>query len=310
MEECIRAYMVSDRAYQDKIAAIAGEVEQKGANYAALCQTREQLSLWQKVKTYWRNRQDMASILTALEGYNSDLRHQQNGRDRLKKKLLSQVIEKAMSECPMAGDLVRVQAQLDAATQLDQSNKRLAELGERALRDVGRASSSVSSAQTMETLDLFTDNKGISMVSFMSNSSASDDIDQTRRSIRRFVDAIGEHRGLASSLQHSMTPELIDLAMDFSGLNDGFDIGSALSLLHLASASSSLDGVEYQLKDMVSALTRTASGSAAECRRISNQLLDMKWQACQPAYESLVTRGINVSEKQYQSIVQAYRIQN
>lgn len=310
MEECIRAYLVSDRAYQDKIAAISGEVEQKGAAYTALCHHIEQAGFWMRLKTYLLNSRDMASIRTALESCNSSLHHQQNGREQLKTDLLSLVVQKAVNEHPMAGDLVHVQTQLDAATRLEKSHQHLADLGEKALRDIGRASSSVSSAQTMETLDLFTKDKGISMLSSMSNNSANGDIDQAKRSVRRFVDAIGEHRGLASSLHHSMTAELLDLGMDLSGLNDGFDIGSALSLVHLASASSSLESVEYQLKEIVPALNQAASGSAAECRHISERFLDMKRQACQPTYEMLVGRGVNISQKQYQSAVMACRIQN
>ncbi len=49
-----------------------------------------------------------------------------------------------------------------------------------------------------------------------------------------------------------MSAELFDLGMDFSGLNDGVDIGSVLSIANLASASS--------------ALNQTASSSEAECR--------------------------------------------
>lgn len=305
MEECIRAYLVSDRAYQDKIAALAGEVEQKGAAYTALCQRIEQSGFWMRLKTYLRHRQEMASIRTALEGFNRSLHHQQNGREQLKTDLLSLVVQKAVNEHPMAGDLVHVQAQLDAATRLEKSHQHLADLGERALRDIGRASSSVSSAQTMETLDFFTKDKGISMLSSWSNNSANGDIEQAKRSVRCFVDAIGEHSGLANSLRNSKTAEMLDLGMDLSGLNDGFDIGSALSLAHLESANSSLNSVEYQLRGIVPALKQAASGSAVECRQISERFLDMKRQACQPTYEMLVGRGVNVSQKQYQSAVMA-----
>ncbi|MFM5362272.1 hypothetical protein ACET98_14385 [Aeromonas veronii] len=310
MEEFIRKYLVSDQEYQDKIAAIAGEVEQKGTAYAALCQHIEQSGFWGRLKTYFRNRNEMTSILTALERCNRSLRHQQNSREQLKTNLLSLVIQKAVNEHPMAVDLIRVQAQLDEMTRMEQDHKRLAELGERALRDVGRAAASVSSAQTMETLDLFTKDKGISMLSSISNNSANDGIHQAKQSVRRFVDAIGEHQGLVSSLNHSMSAELFDLGMDFSGLNDGVDIGSVLSLANLASASSSLKSLEYQLKDIVTALNQTASSSEAECRLIHEQFLDMKRQACLPVYEMLVGNGVDVSQKQYQSAVMACRIQN
>ncbi|KLW75859.1 hypothetical protein SK61_04612 [Enterobacter sp. BIDMC100] len=87
----------------------------------------------------------------------------------------------------------------------------------------------------MEVLDLVTDNKGISVMSSMSNSSASSEIDDAKRAVKAFANALGDHRDIVGSLHHSMATEFIDLGMDFAGLNDGFDFGSVFSLFSLSS---------------------------------------------------------------------------
>lgn len=50
-----------------------------------------------------------------------------------------------------------------------------------------------------EVLDLVTDNKGISVMSSMSNSSASSEIDDAKRAVKAFANALGDHRDIVGS---------------------------------------------------------------------------------------------------------------
>ncbi|WP_369793178.1 hypothetical protein [Xenorhabdus sp. NBAII XenSa04] len=96
MEQAIQSYLADDRQYQDRIAAALSQVETKGAEYEALCQQRAQLGLWQKIRSFWQFRRDIAIIRSALKGHNSDLRYLRRGRDQLKEELVSRVVKEAI----------------------------------------------------------------------------------------------------------------------------------------------------------------------------------------------------------------------
>ncbi|MFP8701742.1 hypothetical protein ACLH00_24875, partial [Enterobacter asburiae] len=59
MEQAIQSYLADDRQYQDRITAALSQVEEKGAEYEALCQQRAQLGIWQKIITFWQFRRDI-----------------------------------------------------------------------------------------------------------------------------------------------------------------------------------------------------------------------------------------------------------
>ncbi len=308
MEQAIQSYLADDRQYQDRITAALSQVEEKGAEYEALCQQRAQLGIWKKIITFWQFRRDIAVIRSALKGHNSDLRYLRRGRDQLKEGLVSRAVKQAIDGSQILERITQAQDRLDAASRLHESNKRLVDMGQKALREISEASSSVSSAQTMEVLDLVTDNKGISVMSSMSNSSASSEIDDAKRAVKAFANALGDHRDIVGSLHHSMATEFIDLGMDFAGLNDGFDFGSVFSLFSLSSASSSLDKVESRVESLMPDLRRAASNSAAEYARVNEEFFGLKQQACCQVHELLVTNGIDVSVKRVESAVNSYRV--
>lgn len=144
-----------------------------------------------KIITFWQFRRDIAVIRSALKGHNSDLRYLRRGRDQLKEGLVSRAVKQAIDGSQILERITQAQDRLDAASRLHESNKRLVDMGQKALREISEASSSVSSAQTMEVLDLVTDNKGISVMSSMSNSSASSEIDDAKRAVKAFANALG-----------------------------------------------------------------------------------------------------------------------
>ncbi|EAP4202270.1 MULTISPECIES: hypothetical protein [Gammaproteobacteria] len=310
MEKAIQRYLADDRQYQDRVAVAIGLVEEKGAEYEALCQQRAQLGSWQKIITFRQFRRHIAAIRSALKGHNSDLRYLRRGRGQLKDELVSRVVKQAIDGSQFLDRIIHAQERLDAASRLHKSNTRLVDMGQKALNEIREASSSVSSAQTMEVLDLVTDNKGISVMSSMSSSSASSEIDDAKRAVKAFSSALGEHRDIVGSLPHSMSTEFIDLGMDFAGLNDGFDLGSVFSLFSLSSASSSLDKVESCVELLMPTLKRAASNSEAEYARANEEFFGLKRQACIQVYELLLTNDVEVSVKHFESAVDSYRVGN
>nr|WP_254155545.1 hypothetical protein [Salmonella enterica] len=310
MEQEIQNYLANDQQYLDRIASALSQVKEKGGEYDAFCRQRASLGFWQKIKTFWQFRRDIAVIRSALKGCNSNLRNLHRERESLKEALIARVVKQAIDGSQILERITQAQDRLDAASRLHESNKRLVDMGQKALREISEASSSVSSAQSMEVLDLVTDNKGISVMSSMSNSSASSEINDAKRAVKAFANALGEHRDIVGSLHHSMATEFIDLGMDFAGLNDGFDFGSVFSLFSLSSASSSLDKVESRVESLMPDLKRAASNSATEYARVNEEFFGLKQQVCSQWRELLVASGVDVSVKLFESSVDRYRVGN
>ncbi|WP_415913310.1 hypothetical protein [Neptuniibacter sp. QD37_11] len=113
--------------------------------------------------------------------------------------------------------------------------------GKEARSALETAKSSLSSAQTMEVLDMATSNKGISMMSTMSNSSASSDVKSASELMSKFNKEAVEHARVAAHFTETFSTELIDLTMDFAfgGIMDF--VGSVFALSALSSASSDVE---------------------------------------------------------------------
>lgn len=310
MEQDIQTYLAEDKIFQDSIEAVLDQVQVKGAEYETLNQQRSQLNIWQRLKTFKQFRRDNASILSVLKENKGTLRSLRNSRDQLRTELVARVIRKSIANSDMLNTISHIQEKLDATSRLNESNKRLVDMGMKALREISEASSSVSSAQTMEVLDLATKNKGISVMSSLSNSAASSEIDDVKRAVKAFEKALGDHRDLIGSLQHSFATEFIDLGMDFIALNDAFDFGSVFSLFSLSSASSALDVLDSRVKTLMPDLNRAASNSADEYTRVKEEYFEVKLQACRPGYDLLIANGVDVSPKRYDSAIESYRIFN
>lgn len=118
---------------------------------------------------------------------------------------------------------------------------------ERVLSQIREAQSAVSSAETMETLDLFSKNKGISVLSTLSNSDASSEIEDIRPELDLLVTQLKNLQqdtpDAMKTIKVSDTLDLIsDLAFDFS-----FDFMSIFSLMKLSKADDQLDQLEAKL---------------------------------------------------------------
>lgn len=118
------------------------------------------------------------------------------------------------------------------------------------MNEIDEAQSAVSSAQTMEVVDMFSKNKGISVLSSISNSSASGeirDINPAINSLKSQLEKLSESQPqLAKEIEVSDTLDLItDLAFDFS-----FDFMSVFSYMKLSSAGSDLSSLEESLKPL------------------------------------------------------------
>lgn len=110
------------------------------------------------------------------------------------------------------------------------------------LTTIDRALRQIGSAQSMETMDLFSKSAGISVLSTMANSDASSMIDAVRREAGPFQTALDSYNGFLEGYQAPQVDaeisDTIDLVFDI--VLDGFDFLSIFTLSRLGDAESQL----------------------------------------------------------------------
>lgn len=137
------------------------------------------------------------------------------------------------------------------------------------LDKINTALSEVDDAQSMETLDLFSSNKGISIVSYMENEEAKEAIRQAQGSVETFQLAINDYNFYLKGRQ---APKIdadicdgIDLILDL-GL-DGFDFMSLFTLSALGDAEDNLQearGKVVEVEAIVSAHLEATSRATSD----------------------------------------------
>lgn len=294
METSIQNYAASAQTLREKQAQHQSQIDAALEELNRLVTARNELGWWDKLKSMWGyNRQvdeQKEAVKRARNAIARTEREHKTNQVGCLREMLDLSIE-ASSRRAEIHDLARI---FQTVKEIHQGNKQLVQLGEKALREISEADSAVSSAQTMEVFDLATDNKGISLMSSMSNMDASSEMDDARRAVKEFARAAQRHQERIEALNHDMTLEVIDLGLDLFDVTGWFDIGSVLSLMSLSSASSALDDAERKVKQMLEPLRAAGRVSAEEYRRDKDALVSAKRDVFQGALGTLQERGLQL----------------
>lgn len=113
------------------------------------------------------------------------------------------------------------------------------------LKEIDEALSEVDEAETMETFDLVSSNAGISLLSYLENAEAAEEIEDVEKAMPAFQKALRDYNSKIKAIDVSEFSAEIndgwDLAFDL--VFDGFDFMSIFTL-------SALDNAETQLKEV------------------------------------------------------------
>lgn len=137
---------------------------------------------------------------------------------------------------------------------------------DKVIYEIDQALDAIDSAQAMETMDLFTKNKGISIMSSMSNSSASSEIDDIKPAIRDLENYLKELKIKEETIFKSVDiSDLSDFMVDMF-LDWDFDIMSFFTLSKLSSAEDKIKDLRRSLKP----LGQTLSEQLAKRESVKN----------------------------------------
>lgn len=119
---------------------------------------------------------------------------------------------------------------------------------------IRHALSEIDDAQSMETMDMFTKNKGISLMSTFANGDARDAVNRVKSAAPTFEAAAQKYqesyRDFSVGKIEAEFGDLTDLVFDF--MFDGFDFMSIFSLSALGSAEDNMEKVQRQVKSIES----------------------------------------------------------
>ena len=129
--------------------------------------------------------------------------------------------------------------------------------GDFALHEIEEAISSVNSAESMETMDLISSNKGISLMSTFSNSTASSDISNAGEAINKFKTHLDSMKVAVETLKHDTGIEHMDFVFDLFFDNGFLDLlGSFMALDAFSKAEDSLNDAKIKVSNVMSTVNK------------------------------------------------------
>lgn len=137
--------------------------------------------------------------------------------------------------------------------------------GDYVLKEISEARSAISSAKTMETIDMFSKNKGISLMSSMSTNTARSEVNDVGPAIEKFKKELEYTRLKVNEVQLDSLWTTLDFVFDMS--DNGFmDTFSSFMVLN---SLGNTDGQLYNVAVKIEEIMKTINNDHAD---IKNQL--------------------------------------
>lgn len=270
-----------------------------------LKEDRAALSLWDKIKSAYKHYRQANAVEEELCIKKHDEMRLDKELTSLKHNFLTTYIIQSITDTNLADRLNQLKTVYAESSRLTASAQRTLDFAQLALREINEADSAVSSAQVFELADMVTSSKGASIISTAMTSSASSEINDASRAVDQLRLALESHHTLTNSISSPMTVEYIDLVFDLSGVDVGFDFTSALSFFSLSSASSDLNAAASQIRKLLPNLKAQLSRASQASTALSVQLKSFLHQAYQPALDHILSAGIEVTESEFKSVIDA-----
>lgn len=185
-------------------------------------------------------------------------------KNTLKKNYINQLI---MSDSTNNQKYESINERVQLVTDLYNTIHKAKKAGDNVLSEINEALSAIDSASTMETIDMFTSNKGISLLSSMSTSDAKSEVDDVAPAIEKFKKELEHTRLKVNDVQLDSTWATLDLIFDMADV--GFmDMFSSFMVLD------SLNNTESKLKDVEKTIKKIMESVNKDYAEIKSQLQD------------------------------------
>lgn len=178
--------------------------------------------------------------------------------------------------------------------------------GDNTISAIESAISEIDDAQIMEVVDGITDSKGISVISTLSNWSASHAVGRARTAINGFQKRLEESRQIFTSTDFSLSTEIMDLAIDvfFAGIMDS--IGSALSFCALKDAESKLDNALSEVRNALLPISDKYKQIGSKLSEHEAALLEFKCDGRLAVIPLIQRKGVPVGKELVREIELLY----
>jgi len=185
-------------------------------------------------------------------------------RNTLKNNYINQLI---MSDDTHHTKYEAINERVQLATDVYNTIHKAKKAGDNVLTEIDEALSAIDSASTMETIDMFTNNKGISLLSSMSTSDAKSQVDDVSPAIEKFKKELEYTYLKVNEVQLDSTWATLDLIFDMADV--GFmDVFSSFMVLD------SLNNTESKLKDVQKTIKKVMETVNKDYSEIKGQLQD------------------------------------
>lgn len=188
----------------------------------------------------FKSQSEISDIRNFIEEKEILMKKSLNSLHREKKKVLDEYASYLMN-VDGKDDLIKLASIQNSINSLYDVVAKTKKSGDYALSEIDSAISSISSAETMETLDMFTSNKAISFISTTSNYDAKSSIDDASSAIIKFKTNLESMKLKVEEIKETSSIESLDFFFDMFFDNSAFDlIGGFMVLDALGNAKKQL----------------------------------------------------------------------
>lgn len=202
----------------------------------------------------FKSQSEISDIKNFIEEKEILMRKSLNSLHREKKKVLDEYASYLMN-VDGKDDLIKLASIQNSINSLYDVVAKTKKSGDYALSEIDSAISSISSAETMETLDMFTSNKAISFISTTSNYDAKSSIDDASSAIIKFKTNLESMKLKVEEIKETSSIESLDFFFDMFFDNSAFDlIGGFMVLDALGNAKDELFSAREKVASVMNEL--------------------------------------------------------
>jgi len=307
LQEIIDTYKREDASLRDKLGSAKKDEEFALYQIEMLKKQRGQLGLWKKVTSFFNYKKNINHQESAIELAKTNTSALKSFFSDTKCKLIDNLLTKQITCSPVLESITILEKELSELLQIHRINKDILRKAKKVLDKISDASSEISGAQGMELLDLATDNKAISFMSTMSNSSAQSSLNNAQEAAKELQTAINDNKALLSDLKGISNTELIDFTLDLLDIGF-FDIGSIFSLSALSAAESDLDELESQVNNLLPKLAEAVQKSEKSVQSKEKELYDIKYTLAEDLKSLLEVNSVDIEGIDMSGIIHSNRV--
>jgi hypothetical protein len=307
MSNTITLYLCEKQGLDEKIATLADKVIAARAAIKTQEDTRESRGIGGKVWNYLSDSKTLDEQETLLTQSKESIKKCQRLQETNLTSLVLALGRHHMLQNPLISqqlsDYERMhENRLNARKYIQQIKNAF----DKTYQIIDTALYDIDSAKSAETMDAFSDNKAMSVLSTSANNRANSSIVKVNAAVLALENTLRDENVALKQIEFDNTIEWIDLAIDMSDLGTLDSIFSLLSLSALNDAEQNLFNLKMSMKPHFDRINGLLEKSADECQAHETAMLLFKNEQRKAVIPALAAHDILLADDYFEKLEDLY----